>query len=66
MSFFAIGKTLIDVQHGTLSLQVQDEEVTFNVFKAMKYLSSNDEYYHIDIVDKVTTKTFEKEIPTLP
>jgi len=31
----------------------------------MKYPSNNDECYHIDIVDKVTTETFE-EITTLP
>ena len=37
----------------------------FNVFKAIKYPSNNDECYYIDIVDKVTTETFE-ETPTLP
>jgi len=45
---------------------VQDEEVTFNVFKAIKYPSNNNECYCIDIVDKVTTKIFEKNTPTLP
>jgi len=34
--FLAIGKTLIDVQQEKLTLHVQDEEVTFNVFKARK------------------------------
>ena len=45
---------------------MQDEEVTFNVFEAMKYPSNNDECYQIDIVDKVTIEKFEKENPTLP
>jgi len=48
-----------------LTLHVQNE-VTFNVFKAMKYPSNNDECYYINIVDKVTTKIFVKENPTLP
>ena len=59
--FLATSKTLIDVQQGKLTLRVQDEEVSFNVFKAMKYPSNNDECYYIDIVDKVTTETFEKD-----
>jgi len=44
---------------------VQDEEVTFNVFKAMKYPSNHDECYYIDIIEKVTTEVFENEITTL-
>jgi len=44
---------------------VQDEEVSFNTFKVMKYPSNNDECYYIDIEDKVTTETFENETPTL-
>jgi len=59
--FLATGKILIDVQKGKLTLHVQDEEVSFNDFKAMKYPSNNDECYYIDIVDKVTTETFEKD-----
>ncbi|KAL5580055.1 hypothetical protein UlMin_012497 [Ulmus minor] len=33
--FLATGRTLIDVHQGKLILRVQDEQVTFNVFKAM-------------------------------
>jgi len=29
---------------------VQDEEVTFNVFEAMKYPSNYDECHYIDII----------------
>ena len=31
--FLSTGKTLIDVQKGKLTLRVQDDEVTFNVFE---------------------------------
>ena len=64
--FFATNKILIDVQQGKLTLCMQDEEVSFNIFKAMKYPSNNDECYHIDIVDKVMTEIFKEETPPLP
>ena len=35
--FLATGGALIDVQKGELKLRVQDDEVTFNVFKAMRH-----------------------------
>ena len=35
--FLAIGRTLLDVQDGKLILKFLDEQVTFNVFEAMKY-----------------------------
>lgn len=35
--FLATGRTLIDVQKGELTMRVQDQEVTFNVFRSMKY-----------------------------
>ena len=44
---------------------MQNEEVSFNIFKTMKYPSNNNECYYIDIVDKVTTEIFEKESPIL-
>ena len=40
---------------------MQDEEVTFNVFEAMKYPSNYDECHYIDIIDKVTIEVFESE-----
>jgi len=40
--FLAIGRALIDVQQGTLSLRIYDETVTFNVFKAMKHSNGNE------------------------
>ncbi|XP_024984087.1 uncharacterized protein LOC112520013 [Cynara cardunculus var. scolymus] len=35
--FLATGRTLIDVQKGELIMRVNDPDVTFNVFKSMKY-----------------------------
>ena len=45
---------------------MQDEEVAFNVFEAMKYLSNHDKCHYIDIIEKVTTKVFENETQALP
>ena len=64
--FIVTSNTLIDVQQEKLTLRVQDEEVTFNVFKTMKYPSNHDECYYIDIIEKVTTEVFENETPALP
>ena len=35
--FLATGRAMIDVQKGELRLRVQQEEVTFNVFNAIKH-----------------------------
>ena len=42
--FLATGRTLIDVQKGELTMRVQDEQVTFNVFKAMKLPDEPEEF----------------------
>ena len=36
--FLAIGRALIDVHSGNLTLQVNDEEVQFNIYYTMKFL----------------------------
>ncbi|XP_024990704.1 uncharacterized protein LOC112524991 [Cynara cardunculus var. scolymus] len=35
--FLATGMTLIDVQNGELTMRVNDQQVTFNVFKTLKF-----------------------------
>jgi len=61
--FLATYKTLIDIQQGKLTLRAQDDEVTFNVFEAMKYPMDNEDCSRIDIV-KLTMETFRGH-PTL-
>ncbi|KAK8933442.1 hypothetical protein KSP39_PZI015251 [Platanthera zijinensis] len=48
--FLATGRTLIDVHKGELTMRVNDEEVTFNVLKAMKFPNDNEECYAIEEV----------------
>ena len=37
-SFLATGGAIIDVKHGKLTLQVDNEKLTFNVYESMRFL----------------------------
>ena len=63
--FLAMGKTIIDVQQGKLTIRVQDEEITLKVFEAMKYPMDNEDCFSIDIVEKLTMETFREGHPML-
>ena len=49
--FLATRRTLIDVQKGELTMRVQDEQVTFNVFQSMKFPSDAEECSAISLAD---------------
>ncbi|PIN16592.1 DNA-directed DNA polymerase [Handroanthus impetiginosus] len=51
--FLATGRTLIDVQMGELTMRVQDQQITFNVFKAMKFLNESDESFSVSLFDNL-------------
>ncbi|XP_062114097.1 uncharacterized protein LOC133825125 [Humulus lupulus] len=57
--FLAIGRTLRDVQKGKLTMRVQYEKVTFNVFKAMKFSDEVEECLVVLVVDSLASKEFE-------
>ena len=65
--FLATGRTVIDVQKGELTMKVQDQEVTFNVFKAMKFPNdeNEEESFRIDVVDIIVQDTDPNPIDTL-
>ena len=46
--FLATGRTVIDVQKGELTMRVHDQEVTFNVFKSMKYPNDVEKCFKVD------------------
>ncbi|XP_022855162.1 uncharacterized protein LOC111376430 [Olea europaea var. sylvestris] len=52
--FLAIGRALINVQHGQLILRLGKEQILFNVFKAMKLPTETDSYFQINVIDKST------------
>jgi hypothetical protein len=64
--FLATGKALIDVHKGQLILRLEDEQVTFNVFKSMKYPSESNSCFQIDIIDNLVVKSVAHEHLTEP
>ena len=57
--FLATGRTLIDVQKDELTLRVQDQMVTFNVFNAIKLPSDEEQCFKVcsklQLIRKLTT-----------
>jgi hypothetical protein len=59
--FLAIGRTLIDVERGELTIRVNAQEVTFNVLKAMKYPNEeNEDVSLLQSWDSLVYKQFDK------
>lgn len=58
-SFLATGRTLIDVQKGELTMCVQDNQVTFNVFKSMQFPDTMDD---CSAVSNLEDLIIEKEL----
>ncbi|XP_062093785.1 uncharacterized protein LOC133799807 [Humulus lupulus] len=57
--FLVTGRTLIDVQKGELTMRVQDEKVTFNVFKAMRFPDEVEECSVVSMVDSLASRELE-------
>ena len=51
--FLSTGRALIDVQKGELRLRVQDEEMIFNVFNAMKHHMESEICFRVYIVEAI-------------
>ena len=48
----AIGRSLIDVHSGNLTLRVNDEEVRFNIYHTMKFPADGKSCNRISVVDE--------------
>ncbi|XP_062120434.1 uncharacterized protein LOC133834738 [Humulus lupulus] len=59
--FLATGRTLIDVQNGELTMRVNDQQVTFSVFKAMKFPDDIEECSRMNVIESLVAETFHKE-----
>ena len=57
--FLATGRTLIDVQKGELTMRVQNEQITFNVFKAMRFPDEVEDCSMISVVDSLAAMELE-------
>ena len=52
----ATGEALIDVAQGKLALKVMDEQVTIDVFIAVKHAYDGNTCFHVDIVDHLVNE----------
>ena len=50
--FMKTTKVIIDVDKGKLKICVVDEEVSFNVFEAMKYPNDKKDCFRLDVLDE--------------
>lgn len=57
-AFLAIGRALIDVQEDHLILWVQDEQVIFNVLKAIKNPLGFDSCFQVDTIDHMLVDSY--------
>ena len=53
--FLATGRAMIDVLRGELKLRVQDDEVKFNVFEAMRHPAESDKCFMIETVEAIVS-----------
>ena len=53
--FLVTGRAMIDVQKRELKLRVQDDEVRFNVFNAVRHPAESDAYFMIEAVEATVT-----------
>ena len=53
--FLATDRAMIDVQRGELKLRVQEDEVKFNVFEAVRHLAESDTCFMAEIVEAIVS-----------
>ena len=51
--FLVTGRAMIDVRKGELKLRLQDDEVTFSVFKAMRHLTESDACFLVETIEAI-------------
>ena len=54
-SFLATGRAMIDVQRGELKLRVQEDEVKFNVFEAVRHSEESDTCFMTVTVEAIVS-----------
>ncbi|XP_022889140.1 uncharacterized protein LOC111404580 [Olea europaea var. sylvestris] len=59
--FLATGRALIDVYDGKMILWIGNEQVIFNIFKAIKHPLTLDTCCQVDVLEELMTDTFETE-----
>ncbi|KAK6123405.1 hypothetical protein DH2020_042849 [Rehmannia glutinosa] len=60
--FLATGRALIDVQRGELTLRVNEEEVMFNIYNAMKFQEEQHTCHFIDLAEQCARSEIAQHI----
>ncbi|XP_062075512.1 uncharacterized protein LOC133779580 [Humulus lupulus] len=58
--FLATERTLIDVKKGEITMRVNDQQVTFNVFNGMKFLDEVEECPSLSEINSIVAKNLQK------
>ena len=58
--FLAIGRALIDVQGGKLTLRVNEEEVNFDIFQAMKFHENIDTCLRVESIAAIVKEVYKE------
>ena len=53
--FLTIGRAMIDVQRGEFKLRVQNDEVKFNVFRAVRHPAESDTCFIVETVEAIVS-----------
>ena len=53
--FLVTGRAMIDVQNGELKLRVQDDEVKFNVFEAVRHPAESETCFIVETVEAIVS-----------
>ena len=60
--FLAMGRALIDVQKGELTLRVNKEEVMLNIYQAMRFLEDPSICFWVDVIEQCVVKDFQEDV----
>lgn len=63
--FLSTGRTLIDVHKGEIIMRVNDQEVIFNVFKALEYPGEQETCQNLDAEDELHEMLLEENDETI-
>ncbi|XP_058766048.1 uncharacterized protein LOC131639583 [Vicia villosa] len=64
--FLETGRCLIDIEEGTMTLKVYDEELKIDVCNTMKYKDDIATSQHIEVIDQICTNENSLKIQQLP
>ncbi|KAL2317377.1 hypothetical protein Fmac_031253 [Flemingia macrophylla] len=64
--FMKTARVIIDMDDGKFKVRVQDEEVVFNVFEAMKFPKGSKDCFRVDVMDEIYLEAQRSLSPTSP